>query len=902
MPLEEWFSAPAWRQSLPGLATVPPGRWLAFTAEGPAAELTAALRLAGADVVEAVPGERCERDAPGRFRLRPDRPEDYEALLSDLAAEGGEPTRILHAWTLAGEPAGADPETTWAAQDLGFFSLLHLVQAIAGRERAHPVELDVVTAGAMHVAGRDLLRAEHATVAGVARVAPVEVPALTVRLVDLDPAGAVREAVAELLRAERDEATALRGGRRWVPAYEPVRVPPAPEAAGGLAAGLREGGAYLITGGLGGIGITLAEDLATRCRARLALVARSALPARESWDEWLGAHGDGGREGRAIAAIRRAEAAGGEVLVLAADVTSEADLRRVRQEVLGRFGRLDGIVHAAGLPGAGMAEVRERAAAERVLAPKLLGTLALRRVFGDLDLDFVALCSSLTAVAGGFGQVDYCAANAFLDAHASSAHGWRARVVSIDWAGWLDVGMAAEVAAPESFRALERGERDPRPERVDHPLLRGPISARTHWVLDEHRIAGTPVVPGTAHLEAIRAALAAARPAPAQGMAVELRDVVFVEPLAVPDGGEVDLRVTFADDGEFRLESVAVGAARMHVRGSAGWVSPGPAANADLAAIRARCVPAPQAAPAPTILRFGQRWDSLREVRTGAGEELARVEAPPAVAAELDQWVLHPALLDVATSFGTGRRGTRERLPFGYGRVLVRGPLPAAFWSHLRYQESGAGLLAADLSLLDDAGRELVAIGDFVLRDVDASAVTAVMDGRREARAGGRAGAGGGIPPADGAEAFRRLLAADLGPQVLVVPTPIGAALAGARRVTAEAVAGEAPASGPSPAPDAPAGDLEETLARIWAEVLSVEVGVDDNFFELGGNSLVAAQLISAARRAVGVALPMRTLFDAPTVAGMAARVRQLRAAAEPDAGRPPRPAIARLPRRGTEG
>jgi acyl carrier protein len=181
------------------------------------------------------------------------------------------------------------------------------------------------------------------------------------------------------------------------------------------------------------------------------------LPPRADWDTYLAVHGSKDRAGRAIEAVRRMERAGASVLVVAADVTDPAELRRVREQVVAEFGGLDGILHAAGLPGGGVAELKARDVATKVLAPKLAGTLALRQAFGDLALDFVVLCSSTVAFAGGFGMVDYCAANAFLDAYARSDHGWPCRVLSVNWGGWLEVGMEVEgldgAAARDAARA-----------------------------------------------------------------------------------------------------------------------------------------------------------------------------------------------------------------------------------------------------------------------------------------------------------------------------------------------------------------------------------------------------------------------------------------------------------------
>ncbi|WP_336206813.1 type I polyketide synthase [Nonomuraea sp. LPB2021202275-12-8] len=924
LPLEEWFSAPAWRQApvTPTPASALAGtRCLVFA--GPAAHpLMEGLRAAGAEAVLVVPGGEYGTAPDGTITVRPSEREDYEALV----AQAGVPQRIIHAWALDGDPA-VDAQQTRAAQDLGFFSLLALVQALASAEREAGVQLDVLTAGTQGVTGQDVRRPEHATVAGITGVVPLEARWLSVRHLDLeagpyDPAAVLAELAAG--HAEPDQGVppspiALRAGRRWVRGFEPVPLPPQDDP-------LRRHGVYVITGGLGGIGLTLAEDLAQRVQARLVLLGRSGLPPRDDWDALDGAPE---RVRRAVAAVRRMEEAGAEVVVLAADVTDPASLRRARTEALDRFGRIDGLVHAAGVPGGGMAEVKERETAESVMAPKIDGTLALREVFGELPLDFVMLCSSVTAVAGGFGQVDYCAANNFLDAY---AHTWPGHVVSVNWGAWLEVGMAAEVAAPVAFRALQRGDRV---TRLEHPVLshrhesagRQPwyaatLSAETHWVLDEHRVAGVPVMPGTGYLETARAAFAAAVPAPGPGHVIELRDVAFVAPLPVADGATAELRVllTPAGDGvDFEVVSVTGGESTQHARGSAAWVAAEEHAS-DLTDVRARCTygsgEANPFASASGLVTFGPRWRSLRSVQLGQNEQLARLEAGPDVTADLDLLPLHPALLDEATAY-IAVSGEHSYLPLGYGRITVHAPLPARVWSHARHRDTGGGeVLAADLTLYDDAGQRVVTISDFVLRRIDKEAVTrTVGEGARhgaadaavneESATAGVAldldGAKRGIPPADGAEAFRRLLAARLGSQVVVNATALPEFVAGVRELTQDTVADELDAASAAGGADAlpsdhvaPRNDLETTIAGLWSEVLGArQVSVEQDFFELGGNSLVAVQLIALIRKKIGVRLPMRSLFQVPTVAGMAALVEELRGQNAPKQAT----TITRLPR-----
>lgn len=870
LPERDRFAVPVWRQ-------LPP--------DSRAGELTSCV------VVTAGPRGRALAD-----RLRAAQIQVTELSLDDPVERVVDTDRIVHAAALDATAVATDPAGVWQAQERGFLHALRVVQAIAARGR--PVRLDLISAGAEDPVPGTLRHPEHATLAGIVRVAPLEVAGLTVSRIDVDDATDPAAIVAELRRpVEGSAEVALRRGRRWGLEYAQVSVP-------GTEPVLREGGCYLVTGGLGGIGLTVAEDLARRTRGELVLLARSPLPDRSEWDDYLARHGGTDRTGRAIAAVRRMERAGATVHPVAVDVTDPEALRRLRED--GPVTRLHGIVHAAGVAGGGLAEVRSRADVEAVLAPKLRGTLALQAAFGDLPLDFVVLCSSVTAVTGGLGQIDYCAANAFLDAYARAGQGFpSATVVSVNWGGWSEVGMAAEVAAPEALRSSGATT------RLSHPVLTdltgrtagGRISADTHWVLDHHRISGVPVMPGTGHLECVREAAVQLLPA-AEESAVALEDVVFTEPLAVPDTDAVRYQVRIAPDGGFEVTSRSEAGTRVHVRGRAARVVPEPASTVDLAAVVARCQPVanPAEGRRGSVVQFGPRWDCLRKVYAGDGEELAELELPES--ADHERWGLHPALLDVATSFGF-RTAEGAYLPMGYGRLLVRGPLPARCVSYLRYRDAGRGdVLTADVTVCDPEGRVLVEISEFMLRRIDPDAVGQAVS----APATGAVGAGEGgataepeestaISPEEGARALRYLLAADLGPQVLVSPLPVAALQERTRQLTAETVAatdGAAPATEAAPVADeaaevaeaadgyvAPRSELEAQLAEVWQNVLGVpRVGVEDDFFAIGGNSLVAVQLIAQVRSAVRVKLPMRSLFEYPTVAGMAEQVEALRAKA----------------------
>jgi NAD(P)-dependent dehydrogenase (short-subunit alcohol dehydrogenase family)/acyl carrier protein len=294
------------------------------------------------------------------------------------------------------------------------------------------------------VTGEEPISPEKATILGPCLVIPQEHPDLDVRSIDvaLPPAGSAREAaLLDRLRAElgattHDGPVAYRGSLRWVQSLE--RIPPS--AATGSCPLLREGGVYLITGGMGGIGLILAEHLAVTVRARLVLLGRSAVPARDEWNAWLAAHGDDDLTSRRIRRLRSIEEHGGEVLALAADVADLNQMRSALDQTLTRFGRLDGVIHAAGATTADAFQAVANlgpAEAERQWRPKLHGVRVLEAVLDRCEPDFCLLFSSLSAILGGLGFGAYAAANVFLDAVAHrrtlAGHG---RWMSVNWDGW----------------------------------------------------------------------------------------------------------------------------------------------------------------------------------------------------------------------------------------------------------------------------------------------------------------------------------------------------------------------------------------------------------------------------------------------------------------------------------
>ncbi|MFC0861438.1 SDR family NAD(P)-dependent oxidoreductase [Sphaerimonospora cavernae] len=422
-----WLYAPAWRSS-----TAPRRRPEQDGAAGPvlvvaaagerAHTLTEAVRLAGHQVVhvesgpDVDPGQALERALAGRARA------DvlFLSAVDGRAAVGGRSDELLAV------------VRALAARDDGRFGLL------------------VATSGAFDVSGDEPIVPDHATLAGVAKVVPKELRHVACRVVDLDPAGDAeswaRQLSAEIGALSSDLLVAYRGRRRWRQDVEPLELPlPRREQVP-----LRDKGVYLITGGLGGIGLSIAKFLAREYGATLVLSGRTALPARADWDDFVQAHGADHPTSWAVARLAEIEALGGEVLAVSCDVTHAPAVDMLIRATLDEFGALDGVVHAAGLTGGG--GLIERLGPEefnRTVAPKIAGARALIDATAGLDLRFLALFSSLTTVDSWDGAADYTAGNSFLDALAHQARReGRDDVLAIDWTGWLNIGMNATLQEP----------------------------------------------------------------------------------------------------------------------------------------------------------------------------------------------------------------------------------------------------------------------------------------------------------------------------------------------------------------------------------------------------------------------------------------------------------------------
>ncbi len=455
-PSDEWLYRIDWERAprVPSLAAARQAPALVGSTvlifadpHGVAARLAALLIEGGAHAVLVDPGEGYRRNGE-RYVVRPGSAEDMARLFEDVQPPGAPPLRgAVHLWSL-GVPAfeGVTPAELRVAEGLGCVSALQIVKALGRAVPCDQARLWIVTRGAQPVeAGAALGGVLSAPLWGFGRTLAVETPSMWGGLVDLDPrdppGAAAALLLAELRGADGEDQVAYRRGERRVarlvkhPPFEPRPVP------------LREDGTYMITGGLGDLGLALADWMITRGARQLVLVSRSE---------------------RRQSAVKALEDRGVRVLVATADVADqpamEALFSRLREE---GWPPLRGVIHAAGVVHQGPLLELSDSALDADFRPKVAGSIVLDRLLAGAPLDFFVFFSSGSALLGSPLLGGYAAANAFEDAlaHARRARGLPA--LSINWGFWAERGMAAregsivprgmdELSLEQGIAALER--------------------------------------------------------------------------------------------------------------------------------------------------------------------------------------------------------------------------------------------------------------------------------------------------------------------------------------------------------------------------------------------------------------------------------------------------------------
>jgi len=406
--LKDWVYYPSWKRALPEVRDVStkqePSTYLLLLpgpgVQEPGPDWVALARLLDGRVVTVFAGAQYHCHAPQVYSVGPGQ---WDRLLEELTAGSLLPTQVVYGWSYSVRPLAMEAGEAEGLQ--AHWGLVQLVQALLRHCARKLPALTVLTDRLHQVLGNESGAYQQALLLGLTWVLPQE-QRMWCRNIDTDVATggtSLARLATELGAASRDgtmlRLVALRYGQAWEPHYEQNR-----HSFVGAPSKLKTGGRYLITGGLGRLGMALAEQLLTKYGASLVLTGRTPLPLNE--DSILA---------QRLAYLR---GLGGHVIYCPSDVSDAEALRLVVEEAEHTAGSFNGVIHTAGEQSGSGFELAEATTAQqalRVFAPKVKGSENLYGLFKDRPVDFVWLASSLSSVLGGLGYGSYAAANLYMN-------------------------------------------------------------------------------------------------------------------------------------------------------------------------------------------------------------------------------------------------------------------------------------------------------------------------------------------------------------------------------------------------------------------------------------------------------------------------------------------------------
>ncbi|WP_424101438.1 SDR family NAD(P)-dependent oxidoreductase [Moorena producens] len=389
-------------------------------------------------------GETFTKINDNHYIIAPDVQEDYQQLYQCLGAENIQIGAIIHLWhydNYTGTGEIPDTDTLETAQKTGIYSLLFILQTFGNHQENYPVRLLYVASHSQSLNPKEAIAYQKATVPGLLKTIPMEIPHWHCRHLDL-PQDSLEvnsnRILEELTIDAKDSEVAYRDGERWVSGLEKVDLPSKPKQP----LPFKAGGTYLISGGLGGIGVEIAKYLLENYQAKLLLLGRTPLPDSNSWETYLE---QGGKLAEKIKAYQQLQQLGGEVIYQGVDIGHQKAVQEVVQQTLSgwQVQQLDGVIHLAGLMQERLLREETPESLAEVLRPKLIGTLVLHQLQELQPKSLFINFSSINGFFGGTTVGAYAAANSFLDAFSdyqremSQLHSY-----CLAWSMWDEMGMS----------------------------------------------------------------------------------------------------------------------------------------------------------------------------------------------------------------------------------------------------------------------------------------------------------------------------------------------------------------------------------------------------------------------------------------------------------------------------
>jgi len=371
------------------------------------------------------------------YEINPTKKEDFLKLIASLATKNLLPENIIYKWSK--EASFGIQAISTANLDRSIYPVLYLTQTLAEQKLTGKIKLNYLFRG-----DQESFSPLDAAFSGFARTVHLEIPKFIYKSIRIEPSMTV-EAERDMHRfefdtvAEKETEIIYRGNQRLI---RKIRELDLESQAPSDQQYLTNNGVYLITGGLGSLGMSFARYLAREYNARLCLTGRGSL--------------DDNKE----TLIKEIESLGSEILYIKADISQKNEAEAVINAVKSRFGSINGIIHCAGINKDSMVIDKTRNEMDEVLGAKVWGTINLDLLTMNDNLDFFAVFSSTAAIIGNFGQADYAYANSFMDYYSQIREELRkkgerhGKTLALNWSLWKDGGLKVSKETEKLFETM----------------------------------------------------------------------------------------------------------------------------------------------------------------------------------------------------------------------------------------------------------------------------------------------------------------------------------------------------------------------------------------------------------------------------------------------------------------
>lgn len=348
-----------------------------------------------------------------------------------------------------------DDNNDMAPNSAQFYALLDVLQSLLPLLDFTQIKLSYLTSKACAIGATSMIAPQRLMPLGLLRSLESEYVGLKTRFINLadDKPISAPNLLNEMRFNDDGFVVNFEYGNRWVQTLQPLPV----AHSNSLGKTFKLGATYLITGGLGSMGLAFAKHLVLNFQANLILLSRTLLPEGNAAHLWLDEHDENDATSKQLKAVSELRTLGtGTIIVLAADVSDLDAMKEVKQHIDSRFGGVQGIIHSAGTPGGGIVANLNKEVIEPVFSSKVQGTWVLGHIFAAQPLDFMILCSSLTSFINRPGRAEYAAANYYLDAIASQSLAVNGTpTISINWDAWTNSSMSQSANVPSAENRID---------------------------------------------------------------------------------------------------------------------------------------------------------------------------------------------------------------------------------------------------------------------------------------------------------------------------------------------------------------------------------------------------------------------------------------------------------------